>query len=69
MDGTYTLSVGDNGVGLPAAFDPKDATSPGLKLVNFLSRHQLRAKIEIKTENGTEFIIRFSDKTKLPVAS
>jgi two-component sensor histidine kinase len=65
----YTLTVADNGVGLPAAFDPKMAKSLGLKLVNFLARHQLRAKIEVSTEKGTEYSIRFSDKTKLPRAS
>jgi PAS domain S-box-containing protein len=61
-DGMYTLRVGDNGIGLPAKFDPKKATSLGLKLVNFLARHQLRAKIEFDTAKGTEYTLRFSDK-------
>ncbi len=64
-EGMYTLRVGDNGVGIPPEFDPKKATSLGLKLVNFLARHQLRAKIEIDTAKGTEYIIRFSDKIRL----
>jgi two-component system, chemotaxis family, CheB/CheR fusion protein len=68
-NGMYTLRVGDNGVGLPAEYDPKKATSLGLKLVNFLARHQLRAKIEVNTEKGTEYIFRFSDKTRLPKSS
>ena len=68
-DGVYTLTVADNGVGLPPGFDPKTATSLGLKLVNFLSRHQLRAKVEVNTGKGTEYTIRFGDKAKLPQAS
>ena len=63
-DGTYTLRVSDNGAGLPEGLDIKTTQSLGLKLVNFLARHQLRAKIEIVTGNGTEFVFRFSDLTK-----
>jgi len=60
-DGYYLLTVRDNGVGLPAAFDLSTAKSLGLKLVNFLARHQLRAKVEVNRENGTEFVIRFKE--------
>jgi PAS domain S-box-containing protein len=59
--GFYTLSVRDNGMGLPESFDVKTAKSLGLKLVNFLSRHQLRAKVGVSRENGTEFTIRFKE--------
>ncbi len=55
----YTLTVSDNGVGLPAGFKPKAAQSLGLKLVNFLAKHQLRATIEVTTNPGTRFSIRF----------
>ena len=58
-DDTYLLTVSDNGIGLPASFDIKTAQSLGLKLVNFLARHQLRADIEVKTGAGTEFFISF----------
>ena len=61
-DGIYTLRVADNGTGLPASFDLASAKSLGLKLVNFLARHQLRAKAELSRENGTEFVIRFREK-------
>ena len=61
-DGMYTLTVADNGVGLPASFDLATAQSLGLKLVNFLARHQLRAKVEVSRENGTAFMIRFKEK-------
>jgi len=58
-DGTYQLSVYDNGIGLPAQFDIKTTKTLGLKLVNFLSRHQLRANPEVNNEKGTEFVFRF----------
>jgi len=61
-DGTHLLTVSDNGRGLPAEIDPVATKSLGLKLVNFLAGHQLRAKIEIRTYNGTEFIFRLNKR-------
>jgi two-component sensor histidine kinase len=61
-DGNYILTVSDNGIGLPAGFDVGTAQSLGLKLVTFLSRHQLRAKIEVNSDHGTKFMITFKDK-------
>lgn len=60
-DGKYILSVSDNGRGLPPDFNPLTARSLGLKLVNFLARHQLRAGIEVRNEKGTEFIFRLDN--------
>jgi two-component sensor histidine kinase len=59
--GTYVLSVADNGRGLPGGFDPLATKSLGLRLVNFLARHQLRAEIEVRKDKGTEFIFRMSN--------
>jgi PAS domain S-box-containing protein len=56
----YCLSVSDNGIGLPHGFDIRTAQSLGLRLVYFLARHQLKAKIELKTEAGTGITFRFS---------
>ena len=64
-DGVYTLIVKDNGIGIPETFDPGTAKSLGLKLVNFLAKHQLMAKVEVDRENGTEFSIRFREKITL----
>ena len=61
QDGTYTLTVKDNGVGLPTGFDIANSHSLGLKLVNFLARHQLQAGIDVNTTTGTEFIFRFKE--------
>ncbi|RPI38988.1 MAG: PAS domain S-box protein [Methanoregulaceae archaeon] len=61
-NGSYQLSVYDNGIGMPAGFDPLTAKSLGLKLVNFLAKHQMRATIKINTEKGTEFVFRFRER-------
>ena len=60
-DGTDVLIVADNGCGLPAGLDPMATKSLGLKLVNFLACHQLRANIEVRADRGTEFIFRLKD--------
>jgi len=60
--GRYVLTVADNGRGLPPELDVPAAKSLGLKLVNFLARHQLRAEIEVRTDKGTEFIFHLKNK-------
>ena len=60
-DGTYVLIVADNGCGLPPELDPLSTKSLGLKLVNFLGRHQLRAKIGAHMDKGTKFIFRLNN--------
>ena len=60
-DGDYVLSVKDNGVGLPPGFNLAKMQTLGLKLVNFLARHQMRAKVEVHSDKGTEFIFRFKE--------
>ena len=61
-DGAYILTVRDNGIGLPGDFDIASTKTLGLKLVNFLARHQLRASVEVHSDNGAEFRFRFQDK-------
>jgi two-component sensor histidine kinase len=58
-EGSYRLIVFDNGIGLPAGFDLQTTKTLGLKLVNFLAKHQLRATVEVNPGPGTEFIFRF----------
>lgn len=60
-DGNYLMKVFDNGIGLPTGFDLSTTQTLGLKLVNFLARHQLGATPEINTEKGTEFVFRFME--------
>jgi PAS domain S-box-containing protein len=57
--GKYVLRIRDNGIGLPAGFDARNARSLGLKLVNFLAKHQLRATVDVRSGPGTEFELRF----------
>ena len=59
QDGRLHLVVRDSGVGLPAAFELKHATSLGLQLVSDLAR-QLRATLEVGSgEPGASFTLTF----------
>ena len=60
-EGKDVLRVSDNGCGFREGFDPLSSKSLGLKLVNFLSRHQLMADISIQRDKGTEFIFRLKN--------
>jgi two-component sensor histidine kinase len=58
--GEIELKVGDNGVGLPKRLAIEKTDSLGMILVNALVR-QLKAKIKLNRENGTEFVITFKE--------
>jgi two-component sensor histidine kinase len=58
-NGRISLNVRDNGVGLPARFDWRQASSLGLRLVQMLAG-QLGATVEVSGEKGTAFEISFS---------
>ena len=60
--GSYILTVRDNGIGLPGDLNIATIKTLGLKLVNFLAKHQLRASIEVHSDEGAEFRFRFRDK-------
>ena len=55
----YILKIKDNGIGLPEGFDVNKTRSLGMRLVYLLSEDQLEGKVEINSDNGTEFIISF----------
>jgi two-component sensor histidine kinase len=55
----YVLSVSDNGVGIPEDLDIEDLDSLGLQLVTTLV-DQIDGELDLKRNNGTEFIIRFT---------
>ncbi len=65
-DGTNVLRVSDNGCGFHEGFDPLSSKSLGLKLVNFLARHQFQAEIAVRTDKGTEFIFRLNKREDYP---
>jgi two-component sensor histidine kinase len=54
--GRASLCVRDNGVGLPAGFDPERSHSLGLRLVRLLAV-QLRADLRMESDGGTTFTI------------
>jgi two-component sensor histidine kinase len=58
--GKYTLTVSDNGAGLPDGFDFRDSPSLGLQLVNTLVE-QIEGTIELDKTAGTIFTIRFEE--------
>lgn len=63
----YTLCVRDNGVGLPANFDPQTSATLGFRLIRELTR-QLRGNFSYSTQNGTllkfDFPVKSVQKTR-----
>jgi PAS domain S-box-containing protein len=55
-----SLSVADNGVGLPQGFDLNTVKSLGLVLVRMLGQHQLGGSYEVDQTDGTRFHLTFS---------
>ncbi len=60
QDETFTLTVADNGVGLPSGYDWSTAKTMGLTLVRMLGRHQLGGRFEVDHTDGTRFTLIFS---------
>ncbi len=56
---TITLSLKDDGIGIPDDVDIYKTDSLGLKLVRNLVQQQLKGDIQVKRDKGTEFIIEF----------
>ena len=56
----YTMSVKDNGIGIPEGVDIQHSISLGLKIVNSMVS-QLDGSIEILRNDGTQFLIKFYD--------
>jgi two-component sensor histidine kinase len=58
VDGFFTFSVQDNGVGLPQDFDWRQSQSAGFTLINMMG-DQLKASLHINGENGLALEFRF----------
>ena len=54
-----SLTVSDNGIGMPEGTDLENPDSLGIQLVTTLV-DQLEGELELKRDNGTEFTIRFT---------
>jgi PAS domain S-box-containing protein len=61
-NGSCTLSVADNGAGLPPGFDWTGATTLGMVLVRMLGRHQLGGTYTIDQKDGLCFTLSFSEQ-------
>ena len=55
-DTTYTLTVKDNGIGLPSNFNTTKLKSIGFDLIKGLTK-QLKGRLDVNTDEGTEIII------------
>jgi len=58
-DESYIMCIKDNGLGIPKEIDIYKTNTLGLKLINSISKRQLRGELEYKYDNGAVFIIRF----------
>jgi PAS domain S-box-containing protein len=56
----FTLSIKDDGVGIPKNLNATNVQSLGLQLVKVLTK-QLKGKIKIDHDKGSQFLIRFSE--------
>ena len=65
---SFTLTVSDDGIGIPESLDWENLDSLGIQLVASLI-DQLDGKLELKRNNGTEFTIRFTVMEKNKQAS
>jgi PAS domain S-box-containing protein len=58
------LIVTDNGIGMPADFEPGKSSSLGMRLIHILA-DQLQGSVEISIQEGTTFRLKFKEnKTK-----
>jgi len=57
--GTILTSVKDDGIGLSPKVDIAKVETLGLKLVRNVVQRQLKGKMRIKRDRGTEFIVEF----------
>ncbi len=58
-ENAVTLSVGDNGVGLPDEIDFRNSKTMGLHLIEVLAEGQLGGKIEVDRANGLNYTVTF----------
>lgn len=62
-DNTVTLTVSDNGIGIPEALNWENSHTLGLRIVHNLTK-QLKGKITLKRDRGTTFDITFANIKK-----
>ncbi len=62
----YVLRISDDGIGLPADFDPSSASSMGMEIVSILTQ-QLDGRLHAESKVGALFEISFPRKEKAVV--
>ncbi len=62
-DSELELVVADDGIGLSKDLDWKNSDTLGLKLVRTLVEDQLDGSVDMESENGTKFTIKFNIET------
>jgi PAS domain S-box-containing protein len=62
--GVYTLTVADNGVGLPQEFDLATVKTLGLVMVRMLGQHQLGGQFEFFKGHGTRVRLVFQPRQR-----
>jgi two-component sensor histidine kinase len=60
----YTLTITDNGVGLPTGLDWTTTRTLGLRLVRMLGQHQLGGQLELDGASGTRWTLRFGPRSR-----
>jgi PAS domain S-box-containing protein len=63
LDRELELIIMDDGVGVPDSLDWKNSNTLGLKLVRTLVENQLDGSIDMESNNGTKFTIKFNIET------
>ncbi|MBF9221292.1 sensor histidine kinase [Hymenobacter ruricola] len=63
--GHYRLSIGDDGVGLPADFEPQQSRTLGLELIRGLSK-QIGARLEVTSAHGVQIRLEFDQLVLAP---
>jgi PAS domain S-box-containing protein len=58
-NGRISITVRDDGIGLPADFDISRTNSLGLKLIRTLISHQLKGSFTLTSRDGTEMSMEF----------
>ena len=61
-DDFVELRIEDDGVGFPKGFDVDADARMGMKTLFTMVRHQLQGNIDIASEGGVSYLIRFKRK-------
>ena len=60
-ESNYLLNIADNGIGMKEGTEVPVTRSLGLYLIKLIVQYQLRGNLEICTDKGTSYTIRFPD--------